>query len=177
MKQSDLQDLRDAFTGEPLKAERGLYRCGKCSVFYHTESYNVLVSENRGGCVACGATGIASVATGSGSKPRGQNFDPSVVKLAELRKHIGRVVTFEGYVHNVFQSRRGSDYAVMFENKSWTKGFKLVFMKGAVARCGGGRYVNSLAAKTVRVRGLVVDHHIFGLEILISEPSMILSVR
>jgi hypothetical protein len=175
--QNDLADLRDAFTGEPLIAEKGLYQCRKCTVFYHAESFNVLRSENRGCCVACGSSDLVALARDAAGTARGQNFDPSVVQLANVRKHIGRVVTFEGYVHEVFVSRRGSDYAVMFENKSWTKGFKLVFMKGSVARCGGGTYVKSLRRKTVRARGLVIDHPIFGLEILVSERSMILSVR
>jgi hypothetical protein len=65
----------------------------------------------------------------------------------------------------------------MFEEKSWAKGFKLVFFKGAAARIGGAPYITGLKGRTVKVRGLVVDHKTFGLEIIISERSMILSVR
>ncbi|PSW06751.1 hypothetical protein C9I89_04245 [Photobacterium lipolyticum] len=91
--------------------------------------------------------------------------------------HIGSVVTFEARVVEVKESRRGNDFAVMFENKSWTKGFKLVFFRDAVRKVGGKPYISSLSGKTVRVRGLVVKHPRFGYEIIVSEKSMILSAR
>jgi hypothetical protein len=107
----------------------------------------------------------------------GINYDPNVVTLANVHLHVGRVVTFEGYVHQVHQSRRQKDYAVMFENASWTKGFKMVFFRGSVLRVGGPTFIYSLRGRSVRVRGLIIDHPRFGLEILVSERSMILSVR
>jgi hypothetical protein len=64
----------------------------------------------------------------------------------------------------------------MFESASWTKGFKLVFFRGAISASGGGPYIKSLASKTVRVRGLLINHPIFGPEIVITEKRMILEV-
>lgn len=174
--QKDLEDLCDAFTGEKLDARKGLYRCEKCKVHYHADSFEVLRSENNGACVACGSTSIVSL-TRSDTRPTGRNYDPSVVTLENVRSHIGRVVTFEGFVHKVEVSRRGSDYAVMFENKTWIKGFKLVFFRDATNRVGGAAFINALRGKTVRVRGLVVHHKTFGLEIIVSERSMVLSIR
>jgi hypothetical protein len=68
------------------------------------------------------------------------------------------------------------DYAVMFENTSWTKGLKLVFFRGAVRAVGGPDFIHSLAGRTVRVRGLLINHSRFGPEIVISERGMILGV-
>lgn len=175
--QDDLKDLCDAFTGEKLNLAKGLFRCEKCKVHYHAESYEVLRSENRGACVACGSTNLVSLTGAKAETSTGRNYDPSVVSLANIRGHIGRVVTFEGYVHSVEVSRRGSDYAVMFEPKSWVNGFKLVFFKGAARKVGGAAFIKGLNGRTVKVRGLVVNHPTFGLEIIVSERSMILSVR
>ncbi|APG27037.1 hypothetical protein A7E78_03830 [Syntrophotalea acetylenivorans] len=65
----------------------------------------------------------------------------------------------------------------MFEDKSWTKGFKLVFFRTAISRVGGKRFISTLNGKTVKVRGLIVKHQTFGYEIIVSEKSMILSAK
>lgn len=174
--QKDLEDLCDAFTGEKLDVSKGLFRCQKCKVHYHAASFEVLREQNNGACVACGSSSIASLSQ-SRTRTSGRNHDPSCVTLENVRSHIGRVVTFEGFVHRVETSRRGSDYAVMFEDKTWTKGFKLVFFREATRTVGGAAFINALRGKNVRVRGLVVDHKTFGLEIIVSQPSMILSIR
>jgi DNA-directed RNA polymerase subunit RPC12/RpoP len=54
----DITGQRDAFTGEPLDARRGLYRCGKCQATYHADTWQLLQREHGGACVACGARGI-----------------------------------------------------------------------------------------------------------------------
>lgn len=175
--QKELDDLCDAFTGEKLDSAKGLYRCERCKVYYHNASYEVLRSENSGACVACGAANLIAVSIGNASTSRGRNYDPSIVTLANIKAHVGRVVTFEGYVHSVKASRRGTDYAVMFEPKAWASGFKLVFFRGAANKVGGAAFINGLNRRTVKVRGLVVDHPTFGLEIIVSERSMILSIQ
>lgn len=170
-----LDGLLDAFTGAPLDRALGLFQCSKCSVYYHRASADVLRSENSSKCVACGAASLVSVGSGA-EQVRGRNHTPDVITLADYREHFGKVVTFEGRVHRVEVSKRGQDYAVMFESASWTKGFKLVFFRGAISASGGGAYIKSLAAKTVRVRGLLIKHPIFGPEIIITEKRMILEV-
>lgn len=175
--QEDLKGLCDAFTGEKLDIANGIYRCEKCKVHYHTESYEVLRVENNSACVACGSNNLLNLAGSSARTTTGRNYDPSVVTLENIRSQIGRVVTFEGHVHSVKVSRRGTDYAVMFEQKSWVNGFKLVFFGGAAQRVGGAQFIQGLNGRTLRVRGLVIDHARFGLEIIVSERSMIVSIR
>ena len=173
----ELEDLHDAFTGQRLSLALGLYQCVSCKVYYHTESYEVLREENSGQCVACSSSSIVALTGDTARTSRGRDSNPDVITLENFRSHVGRVIMFEGHVHNVLRSRRGKDYAVMFENKSWTKGFKLVFFRGAVHKVAGPVYINSLKGKTVRVRGLLINHRTFGYEIIVSEKSMILSVR
>ncbi len=169
----ELEGLHDAFTGQPLNLALGLFQCSSCQVYYHTASYQVLADENSGRCVACSSPSIAAV-SGHAHYSGGRDYNPDIITLENFHSHVGRVIVFEGYVHKVLQSKRGKDYAVMFENKSWTKGFKLVFFRGSISKVGGARYINALKGKTIRVRGLLINHKTFGHEIIISEKSMIL---
>ena len=171
----DLSGLNDAFTGALLDKSLGLYQCQDCKVYYHSESFAILKEANSSQCVACSSTKIIDILD-STDKSRGKNYTPDIVTLNNYKKHVGSVVTFEGYVCRVNESRRGNDFAVMFENESWTEGFKLVFFRGAAVRVGGASYIKSLSNKKIKVRGLLIKHPKFGYEIIISQKSMILSV-
>ncbi|MBT0032525.1 MULTISPECIES: OB-fold nucleic acid binding domain-containing protein [Vibrio harveyi group] len=172
----DLSGLHDAFTGAPLDKKLGLHQCQNCKVFYHSESITVLLEANSGQCVACHSTQIRAVNVGQEQKS-GRDYTPDVITLSNYKDYVGSVVTFEAKVLEVKESRRGSDFAVMFERKSWVQGFKLVFFRSAVRKVGGKPYISTLSGKTVRVRGLVINHPKFGYEIIVSEKSMILSAQ
>ena len=49
----DVAGQTDAFTGEPLDARRGLYRCDDCRATYHADTFALLAREHGGRCVAC----------------------------------------------------------------------------------------------------------------------------
>ncbi len=171
--------INDAYTGIPINPSKQLYNCG-CGVFYHAESYEVIVQENFSQCVACSKTNISAFHSKEDvsiniSTPR--NHKASVITLVNYRNYLNKVVTFEGEVKKILQSRSGTSYAVMFENKGWTKGFKLVFFRDAVSQYGGSRYIYSLERKKLKVRGLLIKHKTFGYEIIINEKSMIMSVE
>jgi hypothetical protein len=171
-----LAGLHDAFTGASLNPRLGLFQCTSCKVYYHTESVAVLREENSSRCVACGTATVVALTELQTKTTKGRDYNPNVTTLANFRQYFGRAVTFEGRVQAVKVSRRGMDYAVMFENASWTKGLKLVFFRGAVRAVGGPDFINSLSGRTVRVRGLLINHPRFGPEIIISERGMILEV-
>lgn len=173
----DLNDLHDAFTGAPLNPALGLHQCTKCQVYYHAESVEVLREENAGRCVACGSAALVVRGAQEARASRGRDYDPNVVTLANFRSHFDRVVTFEGLVRDVKTSKRGKDYAVMFEQATWTKGLKLVFFRRSIPDAGGVTFIRGLRGKHVRVRGLLINHRIFGPEIIITERSMILDFR
>jgi hypothetical protein len=169
----EVKDLVDALTGAPLNPLLGLHQCRQCKVFYQSNSLEVIRSENQGRCVSCLTPDIVSVT----AQQRGRNADVSVITLQNFRQYEGRVITFEGHVYNVLVSQRGLDYAVMFENKSWTRGVKMVVFRGDVSSVGGRRFIMGLEGRTVRVRGLLIRHETFGYEIIVSDRAMILSVR
>lgn len=171
----DIKNLVDALTGAPLQLTLGLYQCRRCKVFYQAHSVEVIQSENSGRCVSCLHAEIESVTARPGQ--RGRNADVSVVTLENYREHAGHVITFEGHVHTVLTSRRGKDYAVMFEDRSWTRGFKMVVFRGDVGRIGGAQFLFSLINRRVRIRGLLIRHSRFGYEIIVSDRAMILGVQ
>jgi hypothetical protein len=171
----DIKDLVDALTGAPLHLDGELYQCQRCKVFYQAQSYEVIRTENGGRCVSCLQAELVIV-TGR-REQRGRNADVGVITLANFREYVGHVITFEGHVKNVLTSRRGTDYAVMFEDRSWTQGFKMVAFKGSVSRIGGEQFLYSLADRHVTVRGLLIHHEQFGYEIIISDRAMVLSIQ
>ncbi len=167
----ELDGLQDAFTGLSLDPLKGLYQCVKCKVFYHQESIDVIKSENRGECVSCQSSTINLIEKTDVTS--GTNYTPHSVTLSNFKNYTGQVITFEGQVPDILESRRGSDYAVMFEKKSWTKGFKLVFFQGNVEK----DYIYNLKNKKIKVRGLLVNHETFGWEIIVNHKSMILEIN
>ena len=175
---TNLDGINDAFTGVPIDQSGVVHACS-CGVFYQGASFELLQSENSSNCIACGKSNISLYSRTRQADPGKvgpRNYNPNSVTLRDYHKFINQVVTFEGLVHTVNVSKRGSDYAVMFENKSWAKGFKLVFFKGAVRKVGGPNFVKSLKGKHIKVRGLVIKHATFGYEIIINDRAMILEI-
>ena len=176
----NLDGIMDAFSGVQVDPNNTLYNCA-CGVFYQEDSYELLAAENNSNCVACGNSNITLYSTQTGAakdkaKQRARNYDPNAVTLSNYRDFVNQVVTFEGSVKAIKESRRGNDFAIMFENKSWTQGFKLVFFKGAARKAGGKRYINSLNGKKIRVRGLLIKHQTFGYEIVVNDKSMVTKI-
>jgi hypothetical protein len=173
---SNVGDLHDALTGAPLNVSLGLYQCKKCKVFYHIDSYKVLTEINSSACVSCKSTDIKLVPRVTLSNT-GLEYSPDVITLDNYRNFVGQVVTFEGIVREVKVSKYGNDFAVMFEYKSWIKGFKLVFFKRDITKFGGKSAILNMDGKTIKVRGLIVKHDTFGYQIVVSEKEMILGIR
>lgn len=170
----DVSGLVDAFTGEALNVALGLYQCAKCGVFYHRSTVEFIRTENNGKCISCQQTSILEV-TSSNSRQKWQNvtIEPDVITLDNYQLHVDRVITFRGVVRNILKSTSGKDYALMFEDKTWCDGFKVVIQRGKIKAAGGSRFFYKLKGRTIRVRGLLQHHPIFGFQILVSDRSMI----
>ena len=76
----------------------------------------------------------------------------------------------------VFKSRRWTDFAVMFDERSWTDGFKMVVFGPSVELLGGETWLRALEGRRLRVRGLLVKHYRYGYQIVVNDPAMILDV-
>lgn len=176
VKEVDLKDIQDAFTGSLLDTTKDIYQCKKCRVYYQSLSIQVLRQENEGCCVSCRSKEIFPVKSFFNVK-RGINILPNIVTLQTFRNHIGQTITFEGYVPRVNVSRDGRSYAVMFEDTSWNNGLKMTVFKGTVRDSGGSRFLRSLQGKTIKIRGLLTNHPTFGFQIVVSHREMILEVR
>jgi len=126
--------------------------------------------------VACGGPSVSPV---NGTRAVDQQADEGrsgITTLANYRSRVGEVVVFEGRCVRVLPSRSGSAFAVMFEDRSWTEGFKLVIRTGFVEHVGGADFIRGLAGRTIRARGLIVHSPVFGYEITVTTRSMILGV-
>lgn len=172
----DIEGLQDAYSGEKLNLTKGIIQCSSCKVFYHKSSFLVLQQENSSQCVSCSSILRDQKYQGS-TTTDGVNFNPTAVTLNNFKDHVGSVVTFQGRVVAIRESRRGGDFALMFENKSWRWGFKLVFFGGDIRSCGGAQFIQSLQGKMITVRGLIIKHRKYGYEIIISERSMIMDIQ
>lgn len=170
----DLAGLVDAVTGAPIRAEPGLRQCQRCKVLFQEESYRFLIAQNRGQCASCGDANLVIYGGAKGQERR--NAAMGVVPLSKVRDMVGQTVLFEGRVVKVLTSRRGTDHAVMFEDTSWSKGFKMVAFQGNLDAIGGAAFLRSLVGRTVRVRGLVTYNPIFGYAIVVTQRSMILGI-
>jgi hypothetical protein len=176
--ETDLTDVRDAITGQPLRPALGLHRCMRCHVFYETASVECIQRENGGRCISCGSASVSPVNGASAVEESGRGDpDADITTLDNYRQRVGQLVVFEGRCVRVLPSRSGTAYAVMFEHGTWTEGFKLVVRTGFVAHVGGDDFIRSLAGRTVRARGVIAHSPVFGYEITITTRSMILGVR
>ena len=186
----DLADVVDAFTGEKLKASLGIFQCFKCQVFYHRASYETLQAENGGQCVACLSVSIRVLSvvvprpgfrpvTGQvkpeKENPGGEATEP--VTLISYREQVGEVVTFEGFVPRVLMSSSGHNFALMFQDREWSKGFKAVIMGRDVPAVGGEPFLRNLAGRTIRIHGVIQKHPESGYEIVLTDRSMIKDIR
>ncbi|HOW47950.1 MAG TPA: hypothetical protein PLB26_09870 [Rubrivivax sp.] len=176
------EQVTDFVTGAALRTSASTYQCSDCLAYYSPESFDLLRSENGGRCASCRSVNLRAL---GGQRPQGTQravppsaraAGPGAATLSNFRSFEGQVVTFTGRVIKVLESRRGGDFAVMFEDKSWKHGFKLVFFKGALSAVGGPAYVRNLRGTTISVRGLIVNHSQFGYEIIVNDRRMVLRV-
>lgn len=166
----DLAGLVDALTGMPLQREDGLRQCLRCRVFYQTHSYALIQAENGGRCVACSDKRLVKVPLVD--PVAGCNAEATAVTLADYPQHLGQLVVFEGQVVDVIPSRGGKQYAVMFENATWSKGLKMVVPEKELPRLGGLAALNGLRGSTIRLRGLLRHHPLLGPQIMSSRPEL-----
>ena len=178
----DIEGLQDPITGSLLMIEHGLYQCQKCNIIYQARSYFELVKENDSFCVCCKSTNIKE-GTKATQVKRNFDFIPSIIKISNYHKYIGQVVTFEGQSLYSKESKRGNDFAIVFENKDWQQSLKIVLSKrvlgirGPKSEENARLYIDSLVGKTIKVRGLLVNSHLNGYRIVVLDKKNILGVR
>ena len=176
-----IDDLVDALTGAPLHRAPGLRQCQRCKAHYHRQSYEFIMNENNGRCVACLSPKIPLLTADSPTRaapvPAAAAVTPVLVNPANYHAHSDRLVELEGDVVDVLQSRGGQQFALMFEQATWSKGIKLVIPARLAFQIGGPGILFKLRAKTVRVRGLLKMHPLLGPQIMASGPEAIVWVR
>jgi hypothetical protein len=178
----------DAFEHTELKAGEKVAYCTFDKVAYHLSTWRFLQEKNNGRCCSCGRAGTIKVVQLPGlptveapprvpAEIRWLRETKEVIGLEEIYDHVGRAVVVEGYVHEVYQSLKGT-YFVRFEKRKWGDrpfdGFKVVIFD----RYASEWKVLKLSPKmyqghNVRVRGVIQDHETWGIEILVNSPRVI----
>jgi len=174
-----IKDIYDPLSGDPikLKTNQYLFRCKKCSVFYLKDSYDFIIQKNQRKCVSCLSTEIIPYYY-DGKIIKIVSFNPDFVTLENLHLYVNRSIKFTGTIVKLYESKRG-DYALMFEDKPWVEGFKLIVFYPLMKKGKGleREFLQSLVGKTITVRGLLQCHEIYGYEILIFKRNMILNIQ
>ncbi len=174
-----IKDLYDPLSGDPIqiRANQYLFRCKKCSVFYLKDSYDFIVQKNQRKCVSCLSTEILPYYY-DGKIIKIVSFNPDFVTLENLHLYVNKSIKFTGTIVKLYESKRG-DYALMFEDKPWVEGFKLIIFYPLMKKGKGleREFLQSLVGKTITVRGLLQCHEIYGYEILIFKRNMILNIQ
>jgi hypothetical protein len=168
----------DPLDGTVLEAGQTVVVCRSCGTGYHESSWAFIAKHNHGACCNCKRTsdlsrevlgGAPVVATVPVRK------EPGVVLLDDLKGHVGRIILFEGRVlgHQVSQ-KTGTHFVKFHGDSNPFKGFKLVIFQGNLHKWERlGFDPASYEGATIRVRGLLVDHPSYGLEILPFSPAQI----
>lgn len=190
--QPDLKGLigvEDAFDHTPLQAGEKIAFCTLDKVAYHLQTWDFLRAQNHGRCCICGqSSGIriytlpgtyaGRALTFSVAQPSIQVYPgEKIISLDEVRDHLNRAVIVEDLVHKVHRSQKGT-YFIRFETLKRGdpvySGFKAVIFEGYTSRWEeAGIPITSYQNKLIRVRGVVQEHEIWGIEILVNSPQLI----
>ncbi|MFM9108825.1 MAG: hypothetical protein ACKOWF_19240 [Chloroflexota bacterium] len=181
---ADFIGVNDPYTLTPLEAGEVVRYCDSCKLGYHASTIDFLLQANDGRCAHCNVPNRWITVELPGGKPEipvpvpaqaPSQPDGAAVTLAKIWDHVDQIVTFEGYVHTVFQSRSTGTWFVKFEQtRTPLEGFRLVIWSRYTSRwTDRGLDIRAYEGKTIRVRGLIRDDPNYGIQMLIDGPDAI----
>jgi hypothetical protein len=178
----DLLGANDPYTLDALAPGETVVYCENCRLGYHASTVDFLRRENGGRCTACNIPNRWRTFTLPGSVPvtpetavTTTETAGTLVKLDRIWEHVGQFVTFEGYVHRVYQSRSSGTWFVQFEDtRNPLESFRLViYNRYTRVWTDAGLNIEDYAKRTIRVRGLIRNDPMWGIQILIDRPDVI----
>lgn len=180
---AQLVGASDPYTLSPLLAGERVTFCARCVVGYHAETMAFLRQQNHGQCVGCGRSDRLAAVVLPGLPSAGKHppiavvgaGDVPLVTLEKIHEHVGQVVDFEGYVHQVYRARGTGNWFVKFERtRSPVEGFRLViFNRYTPNWTNVGIDPLAYEGQVIRVHGLIQVHPDWGIQMLIDRPSLI----
>jgi hypothetical protein len=177
-----LVGLNDPYTLTPLAPGERIEYCTNCHLGYHLATVAMLREGNRGACVGCMQPGrwrVFILPGGDGLVTELPAVAPvasdTLVRLDKIWDYVGHIVTFEGFVHRVQQSRSSATWFVVFEPKrNPLEAFRLViYNRYSKNWLDEGIDINSYSGKVIRVRGLIRVDPNYGIQMLINQPGVI----
>lgn len=186
---ASLIGVEDAYEHTPILAGEQVAYCTYDKVAYHLETWQFLRSQNRSACCICGRIGtikLVQIPGGTGREtpvvtpavPRVSTFPGGVIHLAQVPEHVGRAVTVQAFVYDVYKTKSTGTIFVRFEPREAGEavfdGFKLVIFPDYQNEwTKAGSNIFGYKGKYIRVRGVVQVHPKWGIEILVNSPRVI----
>ncbi|MGI9253067.1 MAG: hypothetical protein ACR2J8_04925 [Thermomicrobiales bacterium] len=179
-----LLGVNDPYQINPLMPGERIIYCDNCHLGYHRDTVELLRSATGGACIGCQMTGRWQEFTLPGGETNAAvviapavapGTDEALVRLDKIWEHVGQVVTFECYVHRVYQSRGSATWFVLFEPKANPlDAFRLViYNRYRRAWTDQGLDIPDYAGKTIRVRGIIRNDPQWGMQMLIDRPEVV----
>ncbi|MBI6546661.1 MAG: hypothetical protein HY692_07690 [Cyanobacteria bacterium NC_groundwater_1444_Ag_S-0.65um_54_12] len=174
---SDLVGCYDPLDGTVLVAGERAVVCLACGTGYHQTSWDFLAMHNAGACCNCRRTSRFSVLALASVSTSATRADPhaTVIRLEALPDHLGQAIVFEGWVlHHQISTATGTHFVKFHNDRNPFKGFKLVIFASELYKWEQrGIDPVSYEHHLIQVRGLLLEHPQYGLEILPKTPVQI----
>lgn len=186
---STLLGIEDAYEHTPLLPGEDIAFCTRDQVAFHLSTYEFLKAQNQDRCCVCGLPGTFKFITLPGAllpplkayAPREVDlFDlgEKIIQLPQVHDYVGCAVVVAAFVYEVYCSKNTSTYFVRFEPRHEGHpvfaGFKVViFPKYYSEWVKVGLDPYEYEGCYVRVKGLIQEHPVWGIEILVNSPRVI----
>lgn len=171
-----IDGVLDPVTGTEFRRDDEITQCSNCGLLYHSDSRQFILEQNSGRCVGCSQSGTLHTVRAVEAVSVRTTYRADIVTLDNYQDFLGKIVYFEGRVVEVHESAKGT-YFVKFVRGPIPQVFKLVIFSKYVERFSqGGRTIKRYHGRTIRVRGLIQRHEVWGWEILVSKEEAISSV-
>lgn len=182
---SALVGIEDAFEHTPLQPGERIAFCTRDKVGFHQTTWTFLEEQNFGRCCVCGNADyiislvLPGIAAGLSPVPTMRQsewlYGEKGIALKQVHEHIGRAVVVQDYVYEVYRSKNTGTFFVRFERRephdAPFNGFKVViFPKYQTTWRETGIDPLDYKGHNVRVRGVIQNHPIWGLQILVNSP-------
>lgn len=187
-KPENLIGTSDPYSLVTLRAGERIVACTRCQVGYQLDTMRFLQQASMHHCLSCTqadklmtivlpqpAVAVAPVVKPTPTVATPPPKSQPVVRLEAIRQHVGQIVDFQGYVHEVYRAVGSGTVFVKFEKtKSPVEGFRLVIFNSYLdAWRQAGIDWEAYAGHEVMVHGVIRDDPQWGIQMLIDRPELI----
>lgn len=187
-KPENLIGTSDPYSLAILQAGERVIACKRCQVGYQLETMRFLHQASMHYCLNCEQDDelltielpqpVVAIVPEVNPTPIVASpplKSQPMVRLDAIKEHVGRIVDFQGYVHDVYRAAGSGTVFVKFEKtKSPVEGFRLVIFTSYLdAWRKAGIDWHAYVGNEVIVHGVISDDPQWGIQMLIDRPELI----